>query len=306
MYRTLSISSATVSHPLHLPLGTSADDTDQVVITPESAGWSFCGLRVIELPAGGSRTIRTGDDEMVVLPLAGSATVTCDERTFELTGRADPFSGPSDFAYLPPDTEATVASAAGGRFALPSARAARTRSPAYGRAEDIPVELRGAGSSTRQLHNFCTPQSFPAEKLVSVECITPSGNWSSWPPHKHDTAGAGEAELEEIYYFEVAPAASTRARRVGTGFALFRLYAPDRGLDLCEEIHHGDVVLVPHGYHGPSMTAPGYDLYHLNVLAGPAAERTMAFCFDPAHRWITETWVGMAPDPRLPVGPTAS
>ena len=108
-------------HPLHIPYGSSSDGSDPVVISPESAGWGFAGLRIIELPAGGSRTLHTGADEMLVLPLSGSASVTCDGSTFELVGRADVFSGPSDFAYLPIRTELTLSTTTGGRFALPSA-----------------------------------------------------------------------------------------------------------------------------------------------------------------------------------------
>jgi 5-deoxy-glucuronate isomerase len=290
-----------VSHPLHRPYGSSSDGSDRVVITPETAGWGFAGLRVVELPSGGSRTLYTGSDEMLVVPLAGSASVTCAGRAFALTGRADVFSGPSDFAYLPIESEATLSSRTGGRFALPSARAARRLPPAYGPAAEVPVELRGAGRASRQLNNFCDPHSFATDKLVAVECLTPAGNWSSWPPHKHDAAGPDEAVLEEIYYFEMAPAGPGE-RRMGQGFAMQRLYTTDGEIDLCEEVHHGDVVLIPRGYHGPSVTAPGYDLYYLNVLAGPAPGRTMAFHDDPSHRWIRETWKTEEVDARLPIG----
>jgi 5-deoxy-glucuronate isomerase len=288
-----------VSHPLHLPHGSSADHVDPVVVTPESAGWTYAGLRIVELAPGGSRSLHTGADEVLVLPLAGSATVECAGERFELTGRDDVFSGPTDFAYVPPGTCVVISSLHGGRFALPSARATASLPPAYGPVESVPVELRGAGASSRRLHNFCAPATFPAGRLVSVECITPAGNWSSWPPHKHDEVGPGEAVLEEIYYFETAPTTPTRPRRMGEGFAMLRLYTADGEVDLCEQVRHGDVVVIPRGYHGPSVTAPGYDLYHLNVLAGPAPERTMAFCDDPAHHWVRESWKGQAIDPRL-------
>jgi 5-deoxy-glucuronate isomerase len=288
-----------VSHPLHVPHGSSADELDRVVVTPESAGWTYSGLRVVELAPGGSRSLLTGREEMLVLPLAGSATVECAGVRFELAGRDDVFSGPTDFAYVPLATEVTISSDRGGRFALPSARATTPLPPAYGPADSVPVELRGAGASSRRLHNFCAPSAFAADRLVSVECITPAGNWSSWPPHKHDSTGPGEAVLEEIYYFETAPTAPDGPRRMGEGFALLRLYTADGDIDLCEQVRHGDVVLIPRGYHGPSMTAPGYDLYHLNVLAGPAPERTLAFCDDPAHAWVRRSWEGQAIDPRL-------
>lgn len=237
---------------------------------------------------------------MVVLPLAGSCVVECEGRRFDLKGRNDVFSRVTDFAYVPIDAEVLLSSVAGGRFALPSAQATRRLEPAYGPADAVPVELRGCGRATRQLNNFCDPVTFPADKLVAVECITPAGNWSSYPPHKHDELRPGEAVLEEIYYFEMATTIVGGARQMGQGFAMHRLYTLDKQIDLCEEVHQGDVILIPRGYHGPSMTAPGYDLYYLNVLAGPADDRTMAFCDDPDHQWIRELWEDQAPDLRLP------
>lgn len=297
---------AGVSHPLHLSHGESVDKLDSVVVTPESAGWTYAGLRVIELRPGGSRSIFTGGDEVIVLPLTGSCTVECVDVRFELAGRGDVFGGVTDFAYVPIETDALIASAEGGRFALPCARATHRLSPAYGSAKDVPVEVRGTGQATRQLHNFCHPAAFPADKLIAVECITPSGNWSSWPPHKHDTAGLDEAILEEIYYFEVATTAPATLRKLGEGFAMHRLYSSDGEIDLCEQVRQGDVVLIPRGYHGPSVTAPGCDLYHLNVLAGPAAVRTMTFCDDPQYHWVRQSWEVQRPDPRLPLpGATA-
>jgi 5-deoxy-glucuronate isomerase len=297
---------ATMSHRFHRPFGSDADGNDGVVITPESAGWGYAGLRIIELPSGGSKLLSTESDEMVVLPLTGSCSVESGGEHFDLRGRRDVFSGVSDFAYVPIESDVAISSATGGRFALPSARATRHLPAAYGPAEAVPIEVRGAGQATRQLHNFCHPETFPADKLVAVECITPAGNWSSWPPHKHDTAGPNEAVLEEIYYFEMAPADQAQERRLGEGFATCRLYTADGEIDLCEQVRQGDVVLIPRGYHGPTATAPGYDLYHLNVLAGPAPERTMSFCNDPRHDWVRQSWEGQLPDPRLPMPKSAT
>jgi 5-deoxy-glucuronate isomerase len=163
----------------------------------------------------------------------------------------------------------------------------------YVGALDVPVEFRGAGQASRQVNNFCAPGVFDCHKLMAVEVLTPGGNWSSYPPHKHDTPNPGEAVLEEVYYFEVADD--------GPGYQ--RVYSSERGhADTLAEVSSGDVVLVPYGYHGPSMAAPGYDLYYLNVLAGPAEERSMAFCDDPRHAWIRSSWTGQHIDPRLPFG----
>jgi 5-deoxy-glucuronate isomerase len=260
-----------------------------VNVTPESAGWEYSGLRVFELEPGGSERFDSGEHELIVLPLSGACSVTCDGERYELSGRDDVFSARTDFVYVPRDARVEVASDGGGRFALPSSRADRRFEARYVRAADVAVELRGAGQASRQVNNFCSPDAFEADALIAVEVLTPGGNWSSYPPHKHDEAVAGvETALEEIYYFEVA--------RGGFGFQ--RAYGP--GIDILEEVRTGSVVLLPSGYHGPSMAAPGYDLYYLNVMAGP--ERAWRFTDDPAHAWIRDTWDGLQLDPRLPYG----
>jgi 5-deoxy-glucuronate isomerase len=279
---------------LHLRRGATADGPWSLRVTPEQAGWAFCGLRVLELAPGGSQSFSTGTEEVLVLPLEGGGVVECGSRRFELAGRDGVFAGVSDFVYLPRDAEARVSSPAGGRFALPSSLATSRPEPAYGPAGAVPVELRGAGRASRQVNNLCTPDSFPADKLIVVEVLTPGGNWSSYPPHKHDQQREGEVELEEIYYFEIAGDA-------GVGYQRVYSSGPDRQIDLCAEVRGGDVVLVPYGYHGPSMAAPGYDMYYLNVMAGPAQQRVWRFCDDPAHAWIRGTWEGQAVDPRLPM-----
>jgi len=282
-----------VDDKLYLPQGSSKDGAFSLVVTPERAGWTYSGLKVLTLAAGGTHTWPTGDDEILVLPLAGSAAVTCAGQTFELQGRRSVFSRVSDFCYAPRDATVTVTSAAGGVFAIPSARCANRLPPRYGPAEDVPVELRGAGQASRQVNNFCSPEAFDCDKLIAVEVLTPGGNWSSYPPHKHDETRDDEAELEEIYYFDTQ------------GLAYQRVYGtPGRPIDVLAEVGLGDVVLIPHGWHGPSIAAPGYDLYYLNVMAGPAAERAWRFCDDPAHAWIRGTWAGQAMDPRLPLTST--
>jgi 5-deoxy-glucuronate isomerase len=278
----------------HLAAGAMIGGPWRLSIAPEQAGWTYCGLRILELPAGGSLAFGTAADEMVVLPLAGSCLVECDGERFELAGRADVFAGVTDFAYLPRDAAVRVTSPAGGRFALPAARAGRRLAPRYGPASGVPVELRGAGSCSRRVDNFCMPGAFEADRLIACEVITPAGNWSSYPPHKHDEQRPGETVLEEIYYFEIADGPAGP----GTGFQ--RVYGtPDRPADLLAEVGAGDMVLIPHGWHGPSMAAPGYDMYYLNVMAGPGAERAWLACDDPAHTWVRGTWQGQRVDPRL-------
>jgi 5-deoxy-glucuronate isomerase len=223
--------------------------------------------------------------------------VTCDGETLGVEGRPDVFSGPSDFVYVPRDMRVEITSDDGGRFALPSAVCEARLPFRHQSADRVPVELRGAGAASRQVNNFCTPEAFETDKLIACEVLTPSGNWSSYPPHKHDEQREGESELEEIYYFEVA------AGPAGPGCAYQRVYGhAGADIDVLAEVRTGDVVVIPRGWHGPSMAAPGYDLYYLNVMAGPAAERAWLICDDPAHAWVRQTWPGQTVDPRLPFG----
>ncbi|HJR54427.1 MAG TPA: 5-deoxy-glucuronate isomerase [Gemmatimonadota bacterium] len=276
---------------LHLPAGAAATDGDPVVVTPERAGWRFTGLRVIELEPGATRTVATGPDEMLALPLQGSCEVDIEGGRFTLAGRRSVFDGVSDFAYLPVGAEARLSSRGGATIALPAARAERRHDPAYVSADRVPIEARGAGDATRQLTNFFAPGVGRAQRLVAVEVLTPAGNVSSWPPHKHDTAApGGEAELEEIYYFRFdRPEA----------FGLHRTYAAD--FDVAVAVGDGDVFLVPRGYHGPCIALPGYPMYYLNVLAGPGVERSLAFSDDPAHAWVRPSWDAETRDPRVPM-----
>lgn len=304
-------SSVASGHDLHRRAGTAAAGPWSVAIGPDEAGWSFAGLRVVELAPGGRVDVETGPDEVLVLPLAGSCEVTCNGDRLGLEGRRDVFAGPTDFAYLPPGAAASVASADGGRFALPAARAARRLPFRYGPRSGVPVELRGAGPASRQVNNFATPAAFEADRLIACEVLTPGGNWSSYPPHKHDEAASDESELEEIYYYEIRPAGKASGGDAGPGaggeaggIAYQRVYGTlERPIDLLAEVRSGDVVLIPHGWHGPSMAAPGYDLYYLNVMAGPGAERAWRITDDPAHGWVRATWTDEAVDPRLPFPP---
>jgi 5-deoxy-glucuronate isomerase len=209
------------------------------------------------------------------------------------------FAGPSDVVYAPRDADLTITSEAGGRFALASSRCDNRLAPAYLPKADVPVEMRGAGQSSRQVNNFGIPGVLEADRLIACEVLTPGGNWSSWPPHKHDEERDGETALEEIYYFEVADGPA------GPGIGFQRVYGHEGAdIDVTTEIRSGDAVLIPHGWHGPSIAAPGYDLYYLNVMAGPGAERAWLICDDPAHTWVRDTWADQAIDPRLPFGVT--
>ena len=301
--------SAASSKALHLT-ATGGD----LSVLPGDAGWEFSGLRVLVLQPGETRTLQTGDAETIVLPLAGGCAVTCEGESFDLQGRTSVFSRVSDFAYVPRDASVMITSAGGGRFALPSARCSRRLPFRYGAAEEVPVETRGAGSCSRQVNNFAAAGVFECDKLIAVEVLTPAGNWSSYPPHKHDEDRAGEESvLEEIYYFELrtggsAPRGAPEDPRGldRSGVAYQRVYGTDeRPEDLLAEVRSGDVVTIPHGWHGPSMAAPGYDLYYVNVMAGPGKERAWLICDDPTHGWVRDTWADQQVDPRLPLTSTS-
>lgn len=275
-----------------------------IEITPADAGWDWTGIRVLRLAPGEPVTLETGDSELFVLPLSGSLTVEVDADAFELAGRETVFSRVTDFVYVGRDTTFQLTSRAGAELALPSSRCQRALPPKYGAAEDVPVEVRGAGPATRQVANFGIPGVWDhADKLVCCELLTPEGNWSSYPPHKHDASDPCRVVNEEIYYYRIAPGPDGSA-----GFGYHSTYTGpehlEAGLEPLDEIwrvRDHDVVLVPHGYHGPCVAAPGYEMYYLNVMAGPGADRELAFCDDPAHGWVRDTWADMATDPRCPV-----
>ena len=265
---------------LHVTKGATADAIHALDIDPKRAGWSFCSLRIVELAERGTHTFTTGDSEWIVLPLEGGCTVqvviegTTDE--FQLLGRESVFASATDFAYAPRDARVQIASGAGGRFALAGAKCERRLPARYGPAPEVPVEERGSGRQLRHVRNFASADAFDCDKLIAVEVVTPGGNWSSYPPHKHDEhRPGGEAELEEIYYFEIDGP---------NGFGYQRV-SPSRegGSDVLAEVRSGDAVLVPDGWHGPSIAQPGHDMYYLNVMAGPGETREWRICFHPDH-----------------------
>ncbi|WP_369356840.1 5-deoxy-glucuronate isomerase [Streptomyces sp. cg2] len=290
----------------HLAAGRAADGPYALDVSPEKAGWGHSSLRILELPPGGHHSFATGGSEWIVLPLSGGCTVRTHDAeaaadgggTFELAGRESVFSGVTDFAYVPRDARVRIDSRAGGRFALTGARCERRLPARHGAACDVPVELRGTGTCSRQVNNFGAAGVFECDRLIAVEVLTPGGNWSSYPPHKHDECRPGEeSELEEIYYFEIAAAHGT----AGLGYQRVTPSGHGRGTDVLAEVRTGDAVLIPDGWHGPSIAAPGHDMYYLNVMAGPGEKREWLICDHPDHGWIRATWPQQPVDPRLPL-----
>ncbi|PZP14760.1 MAG: 5-deoxy-glucuronate isomerase [Brachybacterium faecium] len=299
---------------LHLPAGSTADGPFDTVVDPGARqGWVHTGIRVLALERGGEETWETDGVEVMVVPLSGACTVVVEgaatdgagaegagsagaavEGTgeYELRGRADVFAGPTDVLYAPVGSRLRIASADGGRFALATAVASAAHPVALIRAEDVPVEARGGGTMSRQVRNFGTVGSFDAcDSLIACEVITPGGNWSSYPAHKHDEQVEDpehpESELEEIYYYEIAPSPTGTP---GFGFHQTTSSGEGKEIDILAEVRAGDVVLVPFGWHGPCAAAPGHDMYYLNVMAGPGPERAWDITDHPDQTWVRGTW----------------
>ncbi len=247
-------------------------------ITPQSAGWRHIGFQVHRLKAGQVVSGREGERETCLVVLAGSADIAVDGEHFDgVGGRGSVFEDKAPGAVYAPAALRYAATAKGDvELAICSAPGKPGRSPRAIPAADMSKEVRGSGTNTRYVRNIL-PQTKEADSLLVVEVITPGGHWSSYPPHKHDTATLGkETVLEETYYHRLMPP---------QGFAFQRVYTDERDLDETVCVHDGDVVLVPRGYH-PVGAAHGYDLYYLNVMAGP--ERNWVFRNDPQHAWLVQ------------------
>ncbi len=284
----------------HRPHGTLTDDTAIVRVSPENAGWAYSGMQVLALAAGQSRVVVLDGEEGVIVPLSiSNVSIDLDGEEFVLTGREGVFASVSDWLYAPVGSTVTITATTPGEIAICTARASERHPIVHVPAESVAVEVRGAGRSTRQVTNIATPDSFTgAHKINVCEVITPGGNWSSWPPHRHDGIDDCPTTNEEIYYFRIGKGESPHGDPEGEG--LFHVYTVSGSVDETVTLHDGDVYLVPEGYHGPSVAPPEYPMYFLNVLAGPDPDRSMAFCDDPSHHWIRQTWSDQEQDPRLP------
>jgi 5-deoxy-glucuronate isomerase len=260
-------------------------------VDPTSASWRYLSFRVERLSDGEQVSRETGDDEVALVPLAGRCAVESGGERWELGGRASVFDGMPWGLYLPRESGYTIVAMGDGEIAVCGALADERLEPRLVRPEEVEIEVRGSGNATRQINHIIKPE-FPAERLLVVEVFTPAGNWSSYPPHKHDEDHPpGEVVLEEVYYYR------TQMEPAGA-FAVQRLYSPQHGTDVTETVRDGDIMLVPHGYH-TTAAAHGYDLYYLNGLAGD--RRSMASADDPALAWIRPAWADLEPDPRVPM-----
>ena len=249
-----------------------------------SPGWEWVGFDAYRLRAGQAIAHQADDHERLVLVLEGRATVCAGEADLgELGSRLSVFEGPpAPVVLVEPGRGIEVVARTDALIVVATAPGGAVRRTAAIPPEDVLVEARGSGQTARTIHHLLPPDA-EAGRLIAFEVLTPGGNWSSYPPHKHDTEDPpNEARLEELYFYRFARPA---------GFAFQRVSTPDGTLDETITPRDGDVVLVPAGYH-PVAAAPGYDCYYLNVMAGP--NRAWHFTLDPDHAWLMN-WDPAAP-----------
>ncbi len=275
---------------------------DGVVATdPVRSGWRYLSFRAFGLLDGEAIVLDRPEQEAAIVTISGGGVDVSvgdqQDQTLHLTGRRSVFEGMPWSAYIPagsttriigrplPGMRAVVAVAQAPLTGRPGVSA----SPIVVTPDDVEIELRGRGNASRQVNNIMMP-GFPADRLLICEVFTPSGNWSGWPPHKHDVDDPPrEAVLEETYFYQFSRP---------DGWAIQRIYHRDGSRDLLLPVRHGDMVIVDQGYH-PFASTQGYDAYYLNALAGD--RRTMANTDDPDIAWVRTLWPEMDMDPRLPL-----
>ena len=263
-------------------------------VTPAEAAWEHLHFAARLMKRGEQWQAATEDFEYGLVILGGACSIRSSRGEWEKIGRRpNVFAGMPYALYLPPRTEFTVTALSEQLDLACGWCKGQGDHPAQLITPDtVAIEIRGGGNATRQI-NSIFPPGFNCHRLVAVEVYTPPGNWSSYPPHKHDvhrvdaTGQLVEADLEEIYFYKLDQA---------SGYAIQRVYTSDRRLDEVMVARDRDIVLVPEGYH-PVASAHGYTTYYLNFLAGSA--QSLANMDDPEHAWIKQTWKDK--DPRVPV-----
>jgi 5-deoxy-glucuronate isomerase len=251
-------------------------------------GFEFLSFETRKLATGETYAGATGALELAIVVLGGVCSVASSRGEWKSFGkRATVFDGMPYTLYLPINTEFTVSTESSCDLAFCYAKAEEEFPAQLVTPEMVGIEIRGGGNATRQIHDMIPP-SFAAHRLIVVEVFTPSGNWSSFPPHKHDVHNPpGEVDLEEIYYYRIEKP---------EGFAIQRVYTRDKKLDETITVRDEQLVLIPEGYH-PVAAAHGYNVYYLNALAGSA--RSLAASDDPDYAWVRGAWSDK--DPRLPM-----
>jgi 5-deoxy-glucuronate isomerase len=265
-----------------------ADQAGQLVsFTREEAGWEWMSFVVTRLLPGQVLELHTELEEMVLVLLGGTCTADWGAGEQSIGKRAHVFDGLPYSLYLSTHSQVTLKAETVCEIAECRVPSTAKYEPRLVSPTEVSTGLRGGENASRQIVEVI-PSSFPADKLVVFEVYTPGGNWSSYPPHKHDVDQPPvEVDLDEIYYFRM---------RDARGFAVQNLYRSDASRDAMVKVRDGDTVLVRDGYH-PVVAGPGYDIYYLNFLAGTS--RSMTVTEDPEHEWLRSTW--KETDPRLPL-----
>lgn len=263
-------------------------------VRAEEAGWDYLNMSAMRLNKGEMFADNTRENENAIVILGGVCDIKTSDGEFKQVGRRkDVFSGMPYALYLSRRKEFEITSLTDGlEFASCWVPTDEDHPTQLVTPEMSPIEIRGGANATRQI-NGILPPGFDCHRIVAVEVYTPSGNWSSYPPHKHDVHREDangtvlEADLEEIYFYKL---------NYPNGYAYQRVYTDDRSIDGVMMAQNHDAVLVPEGYH-PVVSAHGYTTYYLNFLAGSA--QSLANSDDPAYAWVKDTWTYQ--DPRLPV-----
>jgi 5-deoxy-glucuronate isomerase len=261
---------------------------EMISFTPEAVGWEHLGFSARKMRRGESFSATTGKTEVGIVLMGGRCSVESSEGSWRNFGRrTNVFDGVAYTLYLPVQTSYTVTAETDCEIAVCSTPAERRFPARLITPQEVSVETRGGGNATRQVNGLLMPDA-PADRLILVEVYTPSGNWSSFPPHKHQVHNPPrEVDLEEIYYYKIDRP---------EGYAIQRVYSHDGERDATVTVHDGELMLIPDGYH-PVVAAHGYNVYYLNALSGSA--RSLAATLDPDFSWVTSTWAQT--DPRVPV-----
>ena len=282
------------------PLISRANNENSIYqsFTSQEAGWEYLNFEARTMKQGEKWSFETASNEFLIVLMGGNFSVISGSHSWEtVNGRKNVFSGLPHGLYLPPNTSFTLTAESDLLdIACSWCAADQYFPPKFVTPDDVvkmEIEFRGGDNASRQINRILPPGS-ACHRLVCVEVYTPSGNWSSFPAHKHDTRKVDhetgkllEADLEEIYFFKIDKP---------QGFAIQKVYTDSRSLDEIAEAHHNDVVLIPEGYH-PVIAGHGYNCYYLNFLAG--SDQSLMASDDPDHKWIYGTWKEM--DPRIPM-----
>lgn len=272
-----------------------------VEVTSGQASWNTINFQARRLQTGQQWSFSVPDSELALVVLIGTLSVKSSRGEWKSIGkRSSVFTGLPYALYLPPDSPMTITAETSCEFALTWAKTAEQHPPRLITPADVMVEVRGGDQATRHINNIIPP-GFDCARLVVVEVYTPGGNWSSYPPHKHDvehvTADGKmiQADLDEIYYYKIDRPEGYAFQRIYTD-ATSPLAQAGMPIDSVVLARSNDVVLIPEGYH-PVASPPGYTTFYLNVLAGSA--QSLAAEDDPEFAWVKSTYQGR--DPRVPV-----